>query len=194
MEAVYSHWKSLRNGVIVSVVMLYLVEPTMNLAVGVIPSFGGRFYRVVWDRAATQAALGGDYLDFAMLAILFSATVGAFIGRFGMGAHRLFARKPRRGSEASLWSRWERRLVLTALLLLAPVVATTLLIDFAAQRMQLSFDQRFTVLAPVIDEQSEEALRARFAGLRDRSDYQSLTDDMDRLARASDLRLPAPLL
>lgn len=194
MEAVYSHWKSLRNGVIVSVVMLYLVEPTMNLAIGVIPSFGGRFYRVVWDRAATQAAVGGDYLDFAMLAILFSATVGAFIGRFGMGAHRLFARKSRRSEASSLWSRWERRLVLTALLLLAPVVATTLLIDFAAQRMKLSFDQRFTVLAPVIDEQSEEELRARFAGLQDRSDYQSLSDDMDRLARASDVRLPEPLL
>jgi hypothetical protein len=166
----------------------------MNLAVEIIPSFGGRFYRIVWDRAATQAALGGDYLDFAMLAILFSATVGAFIGRFGAGAPRLFARRPRRAADASLWARWEKRLVLMLLVLLGPVAATTLLIDFAAQRMRVSFDQRFTVLAPAIDEASEEGLRARFASLQDRSDYQSLNDDMDRMARSSGVRLPDPLL
>lgn len=196
MEATYSNWKSLRNGVIVSVIVLYLVEPAMKLAIELIPGFGGRFYRLVWDRAATQAALGGDYIDFAMFAILFSAIVGTFIGRYGAGAHfpHLFAKKSRRAESSSLWSRWEKRLVLLMLLLLGPVAATTLLIDFAAQRMKLSFDQRFTVLAPAIDEDAEEILRARFAGLQDRSDYQTLNEEMSRLADANGIRLPAPLL
>jgi hypothetical protein len=193
MEATYSNWKSLRNGVIVSVIVLYLVEPAMKLAIELIPGFGGRFYRLVWDRAATQAALGGDYIDFAMFAILFSAIVGTFIGRFGAGA-QLFARKSRRADSSSSWSRWEKRLVLLMLLLLGPVAATTLLVDFAAQRMKLSFDQRFTVLAPAIDEDAEEILRARFAGLQDRSDYQTLNEEMSRLADANGIRLPAPLL
>lgn len=195
MESTASNWKSLRNGVIVSVVVLYLVEPAMKLAVEVFPQFGGRFYRLVWDRAAMQASIGGDYLDFAMFAILFSAIVGAFIGRFGAGAaFPLFGRKNGRKSADSTWVRWEKRFVLLLMLLVGPIAATTLLVDFAAQQMKLSFDRRITVLAPAITEESEELLRARFADLGGRADYQGLNDEMDRLATTTGVDLPDPLL
>lgn len=195
METTASHWKSLRNGVIVSVVMLYLIEPSMRLAVDLAPQYGGRFYRFVWDRAATQAAIGGDYLDFAMFAILFSAIVGAFIGRFGAGAAfpRLFGRKGRKSTDSTML-RWEKRFVILLMLLVGPIAATTLLVDFAAQQMKLSFDRRITVLAPAITEDSEELLRAHFAGLSDRADYQNLNDEMNRLAKESGVDLPEPLL
>jgi hypothetical protein len=190
-----THWKSLRNGVVVSVIVLYLVEPAMKVAVDLAPTFGGRFYRLVWDRAAIQAAIGGDYLGFATFAILFAAIVGAFMGRFGAGAAfpRLFGRKGRKSTD-STWVRWEKRLVMMLMLLVGPIAATTLLVDFAAQQMQLSFDRRITVLAPAITEDSEELLRARFADLAGRSDYQSLNDEMNRLARESGVILPEPLL
>ncbi|HEX6790441.1 MAG TPA: hypothetical protein VF247_03945 [Candidatus Krumholzibacteria bacterium] len=192
MESVQSHWKSLRNGVIVSVVMLYLVEPAMKLAIDVFPYFGGRVYRWIWDHAASQAAVGGDYIDFALFAILFSAIVGAFIGRYGAGG-QVFARRGRRSSE-SAWSRWERRLVLLVLLMFGPVAATTLLVDFAAQQMKLSFEQRMAVLAPSVTEEEEEALRGRFAGLDGRDSYESLKVDMNMLARSHRVQLPDPLL
>jgi len=195
METAATHWKSLRNGVVVSVVVLYLVEPAMKVAVDIAPQFGGRFYRMVWDRAAMQAAIGGDYLGFATFAILFSAIVGAFMGRFGAGAAfpRIFGRKGRKSTD-STWVRWEKRLVMLLMLLVGPIAATTLLVDFAAQQMQLSFDRRITVLAPAITEESEEMLRARFADLTGRADYQSLNDEMDRLALESRVNLPDPLL
>ena len=196
MESTATNWKSLRNGVVISVVMLYMIEPAMKVAVELAPQFGGRFYRLVWDRAATQAAIGGDYLDFAMFAILFSAIVGAFIGRFGAGAAfpRLFGRKGGRKSTDSTLVRWEKRLVILLMLLVGPIAGTTLLVDFAAQQMKLSFDRRITVLAPAITEDSEELLRAHFAGLSDRADYQSLNDEMDRLAKENSVNLPDPLL
>jgi hypothetical protein len=196
MESTVTRWKSLRNGVIVSVVMLYLIEPSMRLAVELAPQYGGRFYRLVWDRAATQAAIGGDYLDFAMFAILFSAIVGAFIGRFGAGAAfpRLFGRKNGRKSTDSTFVRWEKRFVILLMLMVGPIAATTLLVDFAAQQMKLSFDRRITVLAPAITEDSEETLRAHFAGLSDRADYQTLNDEMERLAQDNGVDLPDPLL
>jgi hypothetical protein len=195
MESTASHWKSLRNGVIISVVMLYLIEPTMKLAVDIAPQFGGRFYRFVWDRAAVQASIGGDYLGFATFAILFSAIVGAFIGRFGAGAAfpRLLGRKGRKSVD-STWVRWEKRFVFLLMLLIGPIAATTLLVDFAAQQMTHSFDRRITVLAPAISEESEEQLRARFADLSDRADYQSLNDEMDRLAQETGVNLPEPTL
>ena len=195
MENTASHWKNLRNGVIVSVVMLYLIEPAMKLAVDIGPQYGGQFYQLVWDRAAMQAAIGGDYMDFAMFAILFSAIVGAFIGRFGAGAAfpRLFGRKGRKTVD-STWVRWEKRFVILLMMLVGPIAGTTLLIDFAAQQMKLSFDRRITVLAPAITEESEELLRARFADLSDRADYQSLNDDMNRLASENRIHLPEPLL
>jgi hypothetical protein len=197
MESVYSNWRSLRNGVIVSVVVLYLVEPTMRLALDVIPDFGGRFYQMVWDRAARQAALGGQYLDFALLAVAFSAVVGAVIARFAAeaGFSRIFGRKGRRSSASSPgWSRWDPRIVLLLFVLATPAAATTLLVDFAAQQMKLSFYQRLAVLAPAVSEESEEMLRAKFAGLRDRSDYHRLNEDLDRLARETNVEIPAPLL
>lgn len=192
MESVATNWKSLRNGVIVSVVMLYLVEPSMKLLVNVMPYFGGRVYAWVWDHAAAQAALGGDYIDFALFAILFSAIVGAFIGRYGAGGN-VFAKRGRRSND-TLWSRWEKRLVMLALLSFGPVAATTLLVDFAAQQMKLSFEQRIAVLAPAISDDEEEVLRGRFAGLDGHETYESLTLDMDTLAHERSVSLPRPLL
>jgi len=197
MESVYSNWKTLRNGVVVSVIVLYLVEPSMKLAIDVIPAFGGRFYQMVWDRAARQAALGGQYLDFALLAVLFSAVVGAVVGRFATeaGFPRMFGKKGRRGSASSPgWSRWDPRIVLLLFFFSTPAAATTLLVDFAAQQMKLSFQQRLTVIAPAIPHETEEVLRARFAGLRDRADYQDLNDDLNRLARDLNVDIPVALL
>jgi len=192
MESTYANWKSLRNGVIISVVMLYLVEPLMKLLVDVFPLVGGRVYQWVWDHAAMQAAIGGDYVDFALFAILFSAIVGTFIGRYGVGAH-VFARRGRRASE-TWWVRWEKRLVMVMLLLFGPLAATTLLVDFAAQQMMRSFDQRMAVLAPAISEEEEEALRGRFADLRGRDSYENLKVDMNLIARQRSVSLPEPLL
>ena len=195
MESVYSNWKALRNGVIVSVIVLYLVEPTMRLALDVIPEFGGRFYQMVWDRAARQAALGGQYLDFALLAVAFSAVVGAVIARFAAdaGFTRIFRRRGRKTTAAaSGWS--DPRFVLLLFILATPAAATTLLVDFAAQQMKLSFYQRLAVLAPAVSEESEETLRAKFAGLRDLGDYHSLNAELDRLAREMNVDVPAPLL
>jgi len=192
MESTYANWKSLRNGVIVSVVMLYLVEPTMELLIHVFPSFGGRVYQWVWDHAAAQAAIGGDYVDFALFAILFSAIVGTFIGRYGVGA-QVFARRGRRSAD-TVWSRWEKRLVLAALLMFGPVAATTLLVDFAAQQMKLSFEQRMAVLAPAVSEDEEEMLRGRFADLGGRDSYESLKIEMDSMARERRVSLPPALL
>lgn len=192
MESTFANWKSLRNGVIVSIVMLYLVEPTMKLAIEVFPYFGGRVYRWIWDHAATQASIGGDYIDFALFAILFSAIVGTFIGRYGVGA-QVFARRGRRAAETA-WSRWEKRLVLLLLLMFGPVAATTLLVDFAAQQMKLSFEQRVAVLAPSLSEEEEEMFRGRFAALDGRDSYESLKLDMNTLAREYRVMLPDPLL
>jgi hypothetical protein len=192
MESTYSNWKSLRNSVIVSVVVLYLVEPTMKLAIHLFPSFGGTLYQFVWDQAASQAAVGGDYVDFTIFAILFSAIVGTFIGRYGVGA-QVFARRGRRNGD-SVWARWEKRIVLLLLLLFGPVAATTLLIDFAAQQMTRSFQQRIAVLAPALSEEEEEALRARFADLRGHDSYESLKMDMDSMARERHIDLPEALL
>jgi hypothetical protein len=197
MESVYSNWKALRNGVVVSVIVLYLVEPTMKLAVDVIPGIGGRFYQMVWDRAAREAALGGQHLDFALLAVLFSAVAGIVIGHFAAdaGFTRMLGKKGRRSAAAtSMPARWTSRVAILCLVMLAPVATTTLLVQFAAQQMKVSFRQRIVVLAPAISEETEEALQARFAGLQDRRDYQSLNDDLDRLAREGDIRLPRPLL
>jgi hypothetical protein len=138
-----------------------------------------------------QASIGGDYLGFATFAILFSAIVGAFMGRFGAGA--VFRRKGRKSVDSTL-VRWEKRFVVLLMLMVGPIAATTLLVDFAAQQMELSFDRRITVLAPAITEDSEEMLRARFADLSGRADYQSLNDEMNRLAVETGVNLPDPLL
>jgi hypothetical protein len=74
------------------------------------------------------------------------------------------------------------------------MAATTLLVDFAAQQMKLSFERRIAVLAPAISEEDEEALRGRFADLAGRDSYQSLNEDMDAMAREQGVLLPAPLL
>jgi hypothetical protein len=67
-------------------------------------------------------------------------------------------------------------------------------VDFAAQQMKLSFEQRMAVLAPSITEEEEEMLRGRFAGLDGRDSYENLKLDMSMAAHQHGVSLPEPLL
>jgi len=53
-----------------------------------------------------------------------------------------------------------------------------------------SFTQRLTVLAPAISDTEYKTLRARWAGMQGKADYDALVTEMDRRATQLGVKLP----
>lgn len=68
---------------------------------------------------------------------------------------------------------------------------TTAYVDL---QINTSFKQRSTVLAPLITDQEEEELLAKWASMETRNDYLSITELMDSTAHQHNIILPEPLM
>jgi len=79
----------------------------------------------------------------------------------------------------------------TALIL---VLIYFLLLTWSDLQLNTSFQQRLTVLAPEIAEQEYRELRASWASMRTRRDYEMVNAKLDDLAHQRGIELPALLL
>ena len=66
--------------------------------------------------------------------------------------------------------------------------------QFADLQLNTSFDQRLTVLAPKLTELECKELRAQWASMGSRGDYEEIVSTMETLAEEKDVALPELLL
>lgn len=65
---------------------------------------------------------------------------------------------------------------------------------FVDLQTNASFQQRITVLAPVITDQEYKELQAMWASMDSRSDYEAINLKLELLASEHGIRLPKPLM
>jgi len=72
----------------------------------------------------------------------------------------------------------------------------SILLFFVYYDLQLntSFKQRITVLSPHISEQQEKELRAQWASMKSRKDYENINRALEDAAKNKEVKLPKLLL
>ena len=183
------------SGVIASVLVLIFVEPRLELTWRVSSVALSGIATDTIDGVYRSAALGHRnhavvrvvvFLAGLSVGALTSLTVtGMLVWRRGVGAVAELAETRRRPMLVMS--------VLSVLLVVGGVqmFAATLYADL---QYVTSFEQQLTILAPGIDEQLEEELRAQWASMSSRADYLGMNSRMELVADSVGIELPPRLL
>lgn len=198
---------SIIGGTIAALAVIFLFEPILNTTGRLIAGLASNVWEGYLDRWVESAALGHrNHIVVFVEWLIYSAFVG-FIGGIGQrgysklmkARHQAFGEgEPESEPETDLqrYKRQKRRLVTLGVLGAVVVLGglSTMASDFANLQLWTSFQQRMTVLEPALSEQEEEQLRAQWAKMKIKEDYDAIQRALERQAADAGITLPDPLI
>lgn len=180
--------RSMKTGIasslIATVVFLYLLDPVL--------SFSARLlFRTIpdayADRLFKEIATGNPDFAYEVIVLVFSAStvlslIVAFKSQLPRAARLVAERKNlRRSLEGSMR-------VLAALMIWLALFHS--FDGYVRLRIRSSFEQHLAILAPVLHDDGVVRVRAAFASMTSRSDYERLRAQLSAVAKANGLALP----
>jgi hypothetical protein len=185
--------RTIIGGVVASLVVLVVIQPTLNLVVPTLLDVVAGTFVGFENQVYKNAALGQrNYVDVMTIVTVFTVLIV-----FPILAYALLTVRKRVASNETL-----RLRLLTISRFGFPIFAIFGLISaiylgvliFADLQYNTSFSQRLSVLAPAISDQDEEDIRAMWASMESRSDYDRVNQRLEELAQGNSIELPEPLL
>lgn len=180
--------------IIVAIISTAFIDPALNW-IWISVSYVADIVYAKWlNSIYLSAALGHrNHYSFLVLWIIF---IGPFIGAIVLLlgrrnvkhiANYIIERSPRNRTIVNLIGK-----IFVAIWSLSALATMSSL--FAELQYSTSFEQRLTALSPSISEQEEESLRAQWANMRSRLDYEGVNARLEELAKRNGISLPEPLL
>jgi hypothetical protein len=174
------------GGLISSLLVLIFIQPILTFLWHVILNVGGTLHQGYVDTVYRNAAIAGsnpygDHTLFVLLVVL--GNVGFFWALEKLKADPAADHFPgfTKLVERTIWS-----FVLMSLLV---VFVRAAIVKGTAQIAE-SFTQRLTVLAPGISDSEYKILKARWASMHGRADYDAIVADMEKRATELGVKLP----
>jgi hypothetical protein len=166
--------RDILGGLITSVIMLLLIYP--GFAWRIIMPVVGPWYA---DRIYNHAALG-DRDDYGFLMVLALALASTLARLFF-----IIRRGPKDNIGRIVHATWKVMVVISIL-----CAYGVYWLSSGSKLMTASFTQRLTVLAPAINDTEYKALKARWASMQGKADYDALVTAMDKRATELGVTLP----
>lgn len=171
-------------GSVIGALIMLFIGPILNFLWRLILNVGGALHQGYVDGIYRNAAMaGGNPHGEATLFIL--VLVFIIVGLFRM-LEFAKARAPVLGGLTTLME-------LATMFLLQVVLLAVLfraVISIGTGEIAESFTQRLTVLAPAINDSEYKILKARWANMRGKADYDALVGQMDKRAAEVGVKLP----
>lgn len=186
--------KEVYVAIIVTVIVMFLIEPALRYAGDSIIWLGENLYDGFSKSIYKDAALGlREKFSFITLTFIISIFAG-----ISSGASLVLLRISSRRANArfkSKESRTKKLKLLACALSLMFIVDSFLLAgkSFATLQLNASFNQRIAVLSASVSDQKIKELRASWALMGTREDYLKINSQMDSLASEAKVGLPKPL-
>jgi len=185
--------KNVIASVVASVIVIIFINPLINLTWKSVSWFSTYCYKGLNDAIYSNAALGQR--DWVAV-LVFNSNMCILLGIFtGFTLMFLFRRdKIRKIADNSAFQLWFK--IGYALLYVLTVVSTLVMLSFVRADLQLnaSFQQRLAVLAPAVSDIELRQLRASWALMKSRQDYEAIIAKMDGTAKTHGIVLPKLLI
>lgn len=179
-------------------ILIVLVEPLVDVLWGVLFDSGNALIEYYVDAIYYRSALG--YRDSLLVSVHFAIFYFGFI--FGIAYFRkslyqsrnyqLTSKTDEEVASRPGLSRW----LLWIAFSLCVIGAVTSVLNLYTYRVEykiaLTFDQRFHIIAPLIDEQKEEELLGKWYLIKSRENFNSMMREMEDIAAAANMILPPP--
>lgn len=186
-------WKvGILSGIISSLLIILLIQPALRAIWSTVLGLGGWFHQSYVDVIYRNAAMpeGGNPAHLVAYILVYTMLLGLTyaMDRFGSVLYV--------GNVGPLvtpgFSKFIKMFLVSATMACALVILVYFSIMEGTLRINSSFTQRLTVLAPAISEVEYKTFRARWASMRGKSDYDMLVSSMDKRAAELGITLPRP--
>ncbi|HJS13923.1 MAG TPA: hypothetical protein VJ795_02545 [Rheinheimera sp.] len=180
--------KNIIVSVITSIIVLVLIEPILKYASDVLMWMGQNLSNSFTNSLYSSAAMGfREKFSFVALMWLISILIG-LVGGATIGMQSAKKRTPISPSSAV------GRAINIALAAMFVVLACYMMTrDFIELQLNTSFNQRVTVLAGKAADTEIKEIRADWASMKSRADYEAVTLNMNNIAKRYSIELPEAL-
>ncbi len=164
------------SGIVSSLIVIIFIHPILSFIWNAVVTIGGSVQQGYVDRIYRNAAIGDRNL-VGHMTFLILLTFSLF------GAMFLWMR-------TAVSSRFLNIVSALAALVLCSVLLVAFSLSSGIMEISASFTQRLTVLAPAISDAEYKTLKARWASMRAKADYDAIVTAMDRRAAELGITLP----
>lgn len=198
MEQKSNLMASILAGIISSVIVLLVFQPAVPFILDVVSWIGKNIYSGINNAIYENAAFGGrDVASMVMLIILFSVTIGVYTATVFL-ANAVVKNRDRKVMHAveflfkNRYVHW--LFIVFSVISMFFVVVVMFIFVVLNFQLNTSFDQRITALRPEIDDRVYYKLRADWAKMKNRADFEKINIEMDNMAKIKGLTLPESLV
>jgi hypothetical protein len=190
--------KSLAVSVVTSVLVLIFIDPVLKLVASWLMWLGANLSESWTNGIYKSASLGlREKFSFLVLGLLASVLAGVISGFTSARVSEWRRSKLAVGDTAQpvtpKVSRKSFVITIVGLVLFYASSLSVLASNFAELQLNASFNQRVTVVAAKATEQQTRELRAAWASMQTRKDYDAINAELDKIAAHHQVKLPAPL-
>jgi hypothetical protein len=183
--------------IVVSVLTVAFVEPLVHWFANTLMWIGSNYSEAFTRSVYSDAAIGlNEKFSFMLLtfALLFLAIAipGSALGIFLGGRVERVARGQSKAMTRAMVVRlrWLSAIGVFIMFVLGSHLLTIFFIEF---QLNASFNQRMAVLAARASDQDIKDLRASWALMQERSDYEHINQRIAKISAALSIKLPEPL-
>ncbi|BBO86129.1 hypothetical protein DSCO28_66950 [Desulfosarcina ovata subsp. sediminis] len=182
----------IRKGIIASVIASLLVvifiQPVIRLVWSGILTFGTHVFQGFIDSIYANAARGHrNYVDVIILMLISSILSGFFCG----GTFVITKQSIKPDTISKRLSRKSRLIILWILLVALHLSLIFLIIKpFSDIQLNTSFQQRLTIISPYLTNIEEKKLKASWASMEFRTDYEKIVSQIEKIANDNNAKLP----
>jgi len=193
--------KGIAAGVVAAIIVIVVVQPLINRLLAAVAYIGATtlssFSKTIYTNAALGEANTAAFDLLSAFSFLYAAVTG--VGILLLFKLHVWVTRLERGTTTKKPLPPKRmRLRLSALIVLYLVGLTLMLAsvsgEFARMQLNTCFRQRLTVVAPFVSEGEEKELRAMWASMKNRGDYERINTKLEEIARSHQIALPELLL
>lgn len=180
--------KNLIVSLITSILVLIFIEPLLKWAANAIMWLGTNISASFTKSVYTSAALGfREKYSFIALIFILSALSGIVAG---ITTARVL---PWKSESTDLQAKRRKVFSIFSVVVFFVSVIFIMAANFIELQLNASFNQRITVLSAKVHEQRIKELKAAWASMENRSDYEYITEQMNKLALEEKIKLPTAL-
>jgi hypothetical protein len=177
------------GGLVVWLLTFAIFPPLAKLLQSVLAFLSVTVFAPLIDRLYGNAALGPRELAAVLM---FGLAIGLLVGTF-VGTWMILMKPKWLLTLAEKKSKIPQQTLLVLLPLATLLSLFQLIVSFSDFQMNTSFQQRLTVLAPVLSGLEEKRVRAMWASMRTRHDYEIINTELEGYAKARGITLPTLL-
>ncbi len=182
--------KNIVASVIASVLFIAFIQPILRFIWILVSSFSAAFYTGFVDALYKAASLGHrNHVDVQIFGMILAIFVGGAIGML-----TILSPKEVIHVASKIPSVVKRGLTILFSISLITSCLICLTFSFVDLQLNTSFQQQLTVLAPSITDMQYKELKADWASMTSKRDYDALQSRLEQLAKDNKINLPPLLL